>query len=110
MDQTTLEEAPDFDVEKAYGEFFTPNRTTDYNPHPARNKASWAVVVRDGNIKLPPPNWWIADQDEKGREKAKWAIWNSRYTYGRQLSIWLVAPLEDFRVAKFLRKASEYRF
>ena len=110
MDQEAVEEAPDFDVEAAYGELFTSNRTTDYNPHPSRTKASWAIYVKDGNIKLPPPNWWIKDQDAKGREKAKWAIWNSRYQYGRQLSVWIVAPLQDFRDANFLRKASEYRF
>ena len=104
------EEAPDYDVEEAYGELFTPNRTTDYNPHPARSKAIWAVTVREGNIKLPPPTWWLDEQNRKGREKAKFAIWHSRYNYGRKLSIWMMAPLEDFRRAAFLRKAAEYRF
>jgi hypothetical protein len=106
MDQD--EEAPDFDVETAFGELFTPNRTSTYNPRPVATKASWGAIVQMGNIALPPPSWWLAEQDTKGRQKSKFAIWNSRYSYGRKLSIWIMAPLEDFRRAKFLRKREEY--
>jgi len=110
MDLVTDEDAVDFDVRAAFDELFTTNRTTDYNPNPARTRGEWAANVRGGNIRLPPPQWWLDQQVAKGRKApAHFAIWNKSYDYGRQLSIWVMAPLEDFRKAKFLRPISAYR-
>jgi hypothetical protein len=79
-----LEDSPEFDV-TTIGEMFTNNRTTTYNPHPSRTRVAWAQTIISGNIKLPPPSWWLAEQDSKGRQKSKFAIWNSRYDRARQL-------------------------
>lgn len=86
-------------------EWFTPNRTMpdDSSYIACSTRTVWATHVNLNNIKLPPPQWWLDEQDTKGREKSKFAIWHSRYTTGRRLSLWLMAPLEDFRRAKFLR-------
>lgn len=92
-------------------EWFTTNRTladhASYLAYP--NRTVWATHMNQGNIAIPPPTWWLEEQDRKGRAQAKFAIWNKRYTYGRKLSIWLMAPLDDFRKAKFLRPRSSFR-
>jgi hypothetical protein len=92
------------------GELFTPNRTSAYGGVTCASRATWLIHMNEGNIKIVPPQWWLDEQDDKGRQKAKFAIWHNRYSTARKLSIWLMAPLEDFRRAKYLRRVSEFTF
>src|SRR5690242_10986125 len=68
------------------------------------SRVSWGLGVRESNIRLKPPPWWLEEQDALGRGAAKYNIWHNRYSQDRRISIWTMAPLEDFRRAGYLRK------
>lgn len=87
------------------GEFFTGD-SYGYAARKYATRASWAFGVKEGNIKLKPPPWWLEEQDALGRRAAKYNIWYFRYTQARRISIWVMAPLSDFRRAGYLRKAA----
>jgi hypothetical protein len=74
-------------------------------PFRASSRAAWMRLVLLQEPALKPPPWWLEQQDSIGRVSSKFMIWHHRYNLARKLSIWLMAPLDDFRRAGYLVRA-----
>lgn len=92
-----IEDRNDLDWEATPRRFMTPGRSW-----PTRREWMAAVASNGSWLKLKPPTYWLKQQDEKGREKAKFMIWHNRYDHARRISVWAAAPIEDYEAAGYL--------
>lgn len=88
------------------GEIFTIERGSNLTWAAATTRKEWTTKMVDYTPadNMPPPPYWLAAQKKEGRERAMYNIWHNRYDLGRRLSVWILAPLEDFRRAGYLVK------